>query len=651
MSAAKKIPHFMNRYEEQAINIIEASTGKPITEEQLVKLRSMIDDKKGVPESQEVFLSNRPGKVDSNGNDIPASITLERTMNWMASGDPCVSGYGTVFKNQENGKNYPGEMLEYLLKQRKVAKKEMFKHDKGSVLFNMSDKEQKVLKVLANSWYGALGQSAFQFYQRCLGPSVTYNGVIIITASMTAIEGFLANNIPFLSTSEIVQFISYVINEDFKFDVNAVVDAENIKSVDETLEYLVGISDFVLSDEDRKVVRAVLNNLSPEMLTRVYYKRNFLKFLENAEVLEILAGCFDPEFIDPDHPTEAIEVDIANLYALLIEFVAYDHIYFDRQERALTMKRESILVVDTDSNFVYLDPFYQFVKEHFDLEEENNDVSIMVCNVLTHILSLYIQTVLDTLTKAMNVLPKEQPRINMKSEFLYSRLLLTSNKKQYAGNIILQEGKPFDVPDFDMKGLSIRKVTVNIKTRKYFTDILRKQILDSDDINLSNIISSFSAYEQIIRRGLSEERSTQFTLPVKYGSFEGYKEPYQQQSVRGTLVWNALNPDSPIQPQEKVNLIKIKHSTPEDLEMIEDEEIRNVIQEAVFDVPEMAHYGFVVFCMPKTEEQIPEWLVPMIDMTTMISDNMKSALPILESVGVKVMEVRGTAYYTSLIEF
>jgi hypothetical protein len=148
-----------------------------------------------------------------------------------------------------------------------------------------------------------------------------------------------------------------------------------------------------------------------------------------------------------------------------------------------------------------------------------------------------------------------------------------------------------------------------------------------------------------------EERSTQFTLPVKYGSFEGYKEPYQQQSVRGTLVWNAMNPESPIQPQEKVNLVKIKLSTPEDLEMIEDEEVRSVIQSTVFDVPEMAHDGFGIFCMPKSEELIPEWLIPMIDLTTMVSDNMKSALPILQSVGVKVMEVRGTAYYTSVIEF
>jgi hypothetical protein len=417
------------------------------------------------------------------------------------------------------------------------------------------------------------------------------------------------------------------------------------------LVYLEEHSDFELTVKDRETVKRLLSHLTPEMLTRIYYKRNFLEFLDNDVVLEILAGCFDPDFIDPDEPTEDIKVDIANLYALLMEFVAYDHTYFDRQERALTMKRQSILVVDTDSNFVYLDPFYEFVSNNFDIGEDNDSTSIMVCNVLTHVLSLYIQTVLDTLTEAMNVLPKEQPRINMKSEFLYSRLLLTTNKKQYAGNIILQEGKPFDVPDFDMKGLSIRKVSVNIRTRKYFTNILRKQILDSDDIRLSGIIKSFSAYEQIIRHGLMEERSTQFTLPVKYGSFEGYKEPYQQQSVRGTLVWNAMNPESPIQPQEKVNLVKIKLSTPEDLEMIEDEEVRSVIQSTVFDVPEMAHYGFGIFCMPKSEELIPEWLIPMIDLTTMVSDNMKSALPILQSVGVKVMEVRGTAYYTSVIEF
>ena len=57
---------------------------------------------------------------------------------------------------------------------RKVVKHEMFQHanDEDKTIYNTLDVEQKVIKVLANAFYGAFGQNSFHFYNPVLGPSV-----------------------------------------------------------------------------------------------------------------------------------------------------------------------------------------------------------------------------------------------------------------------------------------------------------------------------------------------------------------------------------------------------------------------------------------------------------------------------------------------
>jgi DNA polymerase elongation subunit (family B) len=63
-------------------------------------------------------------------------------------------------------------MVNHLLVTRKVEKNAMFKFDEGSLEYDAKDRSQKVYKLMANSWYGALSQSSFIFYNKLLGPAV-----------------------------------------------------------------------------------------------------------------------------------------------------------------------------------------------------------------------------------------------------------------------------------------------------------------------------------------------------------------------------------------------------------------------------------------------------------------------------------------------
>lgn len=85
------------------------------------------------------------------------------------------------------------------------------------------------------------------------------------------------------------------------------------------------------------------------MQCRIYYKRNLMELLNNKRPLEMLLKCLPKEgdiFSDPNHPLDYLTSPLDSVYKIIREFVGYEYAYHDRYERALTMKRKSVLVVN-----------------------------------------------------------------------------------------------------------------------------------------------------------------------------------------------------------------------------------------------------------------------------------------------------------------
>ena len=110
--------------------------------------------------------------VENNYRNTEMETDTKKLLDLYYSKNPTISGYGVLFKG--NAVNAPGKILEYLIKKRKAVKHEMFQHanDEDKTIYNTLDVEQKVIKVLANAFYGAFGQNSFHFYNPVLGPSV-----------------------------------------------------------------------------------------------------------------------------------------------------------------------------------------------------------------------------------------------------------------------------------------------------------------------------------------------------------------------------------------------------------------------------------------------------------------------------------------------
>jgi hypothetical protein len=259
----------------------------------------------------------------------------------------------------------------------------------------------------------------------------------------------------------------------------------------------------------------------------------------------------------------------------------------------------------------------------------------------------------------MGLIGQFKGMISMKNEFVFSRVMLTRNKKSYAGTIRSELGKLLPKPVFDMKGLSIRKSSVAKKLRKQFTEILRDDVLNAEVVNVSKIIKKFDELGIQIEDSLKSGELF-YSLPKNMEALDSYKDPSMQEPVRGAIVWNAIETEDQVVPPEKVNMIKmrafdlndpklqaLKLSHPNKYSAIAKTVFNDGVASPTIDI---SRFGLSVISVPKSVDKIPDYLLPMIDLQTMVTNNMTNGYIILESLGVYTEEVKTTKYKSNIIE-
>ena len=138
-------------------------------------------------------------------------------------------------------------------------------------------------------------------------------------------------------------------------------------------------------------------------------------FSDKLDVLLDDIGIID-NFPDPNEPPEEIKSNLDKMWDILKDWVFYDHIPIDRYERAINDMREAVLTVDTDSNFINLYEWYQYISDEFNFTTPSLEEKVGGMNILIYLLSYLIQDVLDRMTGNMNVPSEKQSIINMKNE-------------------------------------------------------------------------------------------------------------------------------------------------------------------------------------------------------------------------------------------
>lgn len=571
-------------------------------------------------------------------------MTLEQFINYFLNSDNILSGYNVLYKNQDEALNIGALVLENLLNSRKFYKNKMEASEWGSNDYIYFKILQMTYKILANSYYGILGEKNSIFYNPFIQNSITMTGQDIITTSIISMEAFLSNNCKFYDTDDALTFISNI-NRGY-FSLIDILDY--VPSKDEVLGYLCS---HVEEDceVNREIVSKVLDKMDPEMLARIYYTNNVKELVFKNEYFK---NTLRKIVYEND---EAAQKDFRDK---IIEVCFYKALYEDRYRRALKNTRKSVIVVDTDSNFININDYVCRTSEILGVAD-GDPKQIAIMNAYIDVVTKALEGTFYIFTTNMGLLEKAKPIINMKSEFIYRRILLTKNKKNYSGMIIAELGKMLDSPQMDTKGLAaIKKTNVPKKLRKQFAEILRNDILEADKISISSILKKYDSLSGDIVDSL-KNRNTEYLLPKNAELIETYAAPDQMEPIRGTLIWNALEPESTIVLPEKINLLKLK-----DLE-IDSPEFENLksthpdkyaaIMKVVFNEGvanpklDISRFKFTCVAIPKSVEKIPEYLIPFIDLRSMVNNNLANGYVILESLGIYVSQVDKFQYKSNII--
>jgi hypothetical protein len=599
--------------------------------------------------------------IKNNYKDNEFEISLYELLDLSYNKNYIFTPYGTIFWNHENAHNLNSDFLYYLKDSRKEKKNLKFKamNDGDTIKENFYDMFQLAFKLLMNSYYGITNEPSSQFFNEIIPASITYTGYALITTSIMNFEQFMANNIKITSFSNLINYINNIINyKKYNLKITKYIDKNKLKSKNDLLKFIVNkLINFDFNIYANELLNLV-NGLSIEDINKIYYVNNIYNFIDDSTItLDIIKDILE------NNKTDRYE----ELWNILNNFITYPFQVENRYNRIHKLERRFILGCDTDSNFCGLNEWYKYIESKNIKSDEFN-----ISDVAIYFLSKFINSeILTKYTDDCGIPDDKKDLINMKSEFLFSRMMFTRNKKQYAGLLIEQEGNILKEPKIDMKGLSIKKSNVCVSTKKFFTNLINEEILSNDNINLSFVLKKFNDFENIIRDSLSKGE-TLYLTPGKSNEIESYKLPYQMQSVRGTIIWNELYQDNIIRTPTKVNLLKLKVSTLDDLEELMDIETYsreyNIIKEIIFtsrlkkvtnkdnqtelqETNNLLKYGFEIIALPKSISEIPKWLLPLIDVDAIVKDNVSVGNLLLESLGFKLMNFNNQQYYSNFINF
>jgi hypothetical protein len=594
------------------------------------------------------------GRLYNNRTNDNEVMNQEQFIDLFLNRPYILSGYAALYENQDNSINIGSAALEFLLSSRKKYKKLQEQSEYGSDEYLYYKILQLTFKVLANSYYGILGERNSVFYNSHVQNSITMTGQDLTTTAIITLENFLADNVDFNDFDDVIRYINYTLAEKYSEPILKYLD-KRVRSKEDLMTYLLNKTRF-MSTNGKESLEKVLDKLDLNQTNILYYKNRILDFVDDTWGRNMLLNLTTFKYTEA--PEEGMKEALNEFKKVIIDFCYSDLIFDDRFKRVVKDARKNIIASDTDSVFINFNNYILKTTKDLGLDVGNEEQQMTVMNIYIDIVTEALHKTFDRLTGNLGLLEKYKPLINMKSEFTYKRIMTTRNKKNYSGIITAELGKLIK-PVLDIKGLSIRKTNVPKKLRKQFTEILTDDVLKAKEIKLKEIINKFddlgTEVEASVRKG-----ELLYSLPKSIEVFDKYKDPSAIEPVRGAIIWNALEPEDQIIPPEKVNMLKLKavdKNDPDLLKMrLKFPDKYNAIMKIVFNEGvqdpkvDISRFGFNAITIPKSVEKIPEYLLPLIDYRSMVNSNISNGYIILESLGVYCDEVKTTKYKSNIIE-
>lgn len=586
------------------------------------------DVEKIIERTIEERLENPTVTLDNNYTHEQKDSTLLSVLDWSLDRKPLIAGNGTFYKNQYEALNPTREMLDEWAENRKFFKKKMFQagemYGTNSREYNDNDRKQLNEKINMNSYYGGSGAKTSAFYSKWSGPATTLTAQSVISTAEQTFEAFLADNYVFLNLTELIEWIRSILKKDFYLD-DFIVRVKRQDVIQHLLSRILN-----KEENDEEILQNYLTDCTIDELTFLYYKNNMIEFIENHNpvkdmIIDILEKVEnydhvnekDPEwlryipskhydefksqsakkwnkfvnkemFMDPNSPPDSIIKELDVLSECIIKYVYTEYLSFDRIYRLKNFFRNTVTVIDTDSNFLSLDILMNYLlnsviePDGYGRSQRHNE--FVLINTITFIITKIIRITLDFYGKQSNIPEEYRGRFDMKNEFFDELLVIAEKKKRYITKQTLREGNYNDPPKIDTKGFDFKKATTSEYAEKVFNQLIKDYVVTPEHVDVKSLINGLRAFKkEIITSIRNGERK--FLPNGNAKEFGAYKEPGREQSVRGVLTWNYLYPDNQIELPAKISLVKMNIFNEEDMEDLErtHPEIHQTIMDKIFN--------------------------------------------------------------------
>ena len=211
-------------------------------------------------------------------------------------------------------------------------------------------------------------------YNSNVATSITSAGRSFVSSMTLHFEMFLANTVKFGSLDQVLEFINHICKEkpNRRFNDNKILN--HIPSKEECFAKLIISCGYrwIPNEEEMDIIWKVVNNLTQEDITRIYYKNNLYEFISNDFVLNVIKDILRT-LKRPFYTSAKVPVEIADILNYLVdlmkEYVYYRYIFIDRIDRCDNMIKSVTMVSDTDSTIISVDAWYRFIVDKINGEE------------------------------------------------------------------------------------------------------------------------------------------------------------------------------------------------------------------------------------------------------------------------------------------
>ena len=447
---------------------------------------------------------------------------------------------------------------------------------------------QKMFKENANALYGVFGEASFTFYDINNISNVTGCCVQILLTTINGIEKVLGNRVIIRNEQELFDYLSYLYNKDTKpyyeleenkFELIDIVK-QAVSDTNSSIEYIYSKLEkyctFSIKENTKDKILTILNNVftSDNIARKIIfmYNSNFEKLIKDTDIFrKMVSNDFD-NYISDKYSEHAFK-EASNNYKTFLELTVYDDfIQSNLLDIADNYNRSVVMLSDTDSTFCHsplvFDNIMISVQEECKLRNISFDSELdykvhafkMIMFIGETMSSYFLKTIGGP--KYQN---SKDNRWNLKSEFLYNKILLMKVKKTYVGSVLSQEGIRLTPMKLDNKNTELVRSRYNFITKDFLKEFYNEMIMKEDKkLDISKLVDIRDKYREKFR-----EITSNYMECSKLGTRSDYKleaayknDPFTIYQYKAAVTFNALYPEHRTLPGDKTSLLPIKDVEP-----------------------------------------------------------------------------------------